>query len=121
MNSYGEHDCLGGSEGRFFTTVFDDIFDANSGYARGPERGLLSALLFDGIQSFISYALAQTPAEKSKHLEAYNWVMKGSNDYVFAFDNVCEALGIKPDWLRIGLINAANSHLAEVGKMRRID
>jgi hypothetical protein len=121
MNSYGEHDCLGGSEGRFFTTVLDDLADSCSGYARGPERGLLSALLFDGIQSFISYALAKTNADKAKHLEAYNWVMKGSNDYVFAFDNVCEALGIKGDWLRIGLINAANSRLAVAEKMRRVE
>jgi hypothetical protein len=124
MSNYGEQECLGSSgslgfKGRFFTTVFEEVAEGSAGYASGPERALLSALLFDGIQSFISYATATTEATKATHREAYNWVMKGSEDYVFSFHNVCEALGIKPEWLRIGLINAANSHLAEIGKMRR--
>jgi hypothetical protein len=60
-----------------------------------------------------------TPKERSAYAEAHQWVMDRSKEYVFSFDNVCEALGIQPDYLRYGLVNASNSLLAEVGKARR--
>jgi hypothetical protein len=120
MSNYAECDFSTGiSDGRFSTAVLDELVDGLAGYAQGPERALLSALLFDGLQSFIAYALATTPKERTKHAEAFNWVMKSSHDYAFSFENVCEALGIQPEWLRIGLLNASNSLLAEVSKVRR--
>jgi hypothetical protein len=120
MGNYAEYDFTSGiSDGRFSTAVFDELLEGAAGYAQGPERALLSALLFDGLQSFIAYALAVTAKERNKHAEAFNWVMKTSQDYTFSFENVCEALGIQPDWLRVGLLNASNSLLSEVSKVRR--
>ena len=33
--------------------ILEQSIDIDKGYARGPERALLSALLFDGVQSYI--------------------------------------------------------------------
>jgi hypothetical protein len=117
--SASDLDVTAGSWGGFSTVVVDDLIDANKGYAVGPERALLSALLFDGIQAFIAYALAATAAERNAYAEAHRWVMDRGTEYAFAFNNVCEGLGIHPDYLRFGLVNASNSLLAEVGKSRR--
>ncbi len=117
--SIGEFEISKGFERGFATSVVQEILDNGAGYASGPERGLLSALLFDGVQSFISFILAETPTEKARYSEAYSWVMDNGNESVFSFVNTCEALGINPEYLRLGLINASSSLLATVSKSRR--
>jgi hypothetical protein len=101
------------------TTVVDEIVESTRGYARGPERALLAALLFDGIQAYIAYALAVVPNDKARYLEAFNWVTDTSAEEPFSFNGVCDALGISPEYLRFGLANASTSLLFEVGKARR--
>lgn len=101
------------------TAVVDDIVESTRGYARGPERSLLGALLFDGIQAFVSYALAVSHDDKRRYLEAFTWVMNSTAEEPFSFNGVCDALGISPDYLRLGLANASTSLLFEVGKARR--
>lgn len=83
------------------------------GYAAGPERGLLSALLFDGVQSYLAHCLSPTETMKTKYIEAYQWVHRTDQEYIFSFDNVCEALGVDPDGLRLGLANFINSNQLE--------
>jgi hypothetical protein len=101
------------------TTVVDEIIGETRGYARGPERSLLGALLFDGIQAYIGYALAQTTEQKAQFVEAFNWVMDLNAEEPFSFNGVCDALGVCPEYLRLGLSNASTSLLYEVGKSRR--
>jgi hypothetical protein len=108
-----------GSASDLTTTVVDEIVESTRGYARGPERALLGALLFDGIQAYIAYALAVTPSEKARYLEAFTWVTDTTAEEPFSFNGVCDALGISPEYLRIGLANASTSLLFEVGKARR--
>jgi hypothetical protein len=109
----------GGSTSDLTTTVVDEIVESTRGYARGPERSLMGALLFDGIQAYIAYALAQSPSDKAKYAEAFTWVMDLSAEEPFSFNGVCEALGVSPEYLRLGLANASTSLLHEVGKVRR--
>lgn len=115
----GDFELGKGIEFGFATTVIDELLDGCKGYARGPERALLSALLFDGIQSYINYILAPTQRAKARYAEAHRWVTDKSTEYAFAFIPVCDALGVNPDYLRYGLANASNSLLTEVGKSRR--
>ena len=79
------------------------------GYAQGPERALLSALLFDAIQLFLAGRSPRSFADVSAFRETQAWIISHDREYVFSFENVCEALGIDPDYLRLGLINAFNS------------
>lgn len=108
-----------GSSRRTQLFVLDDILSHGEGYARGPERALLSALLFDGIQSYMSYACAQSEEHRERYVEAYNWVHRQGTDYVFSFEAVCEALGVNPEYLRLGLANASNSQTFEWKRARR--
>jgi hypothetical protein len=83
------------------------------------EHALLSALLFDGIQAFINFMCAESEEEKKRYQESVKWIHSEQTDYVFSFNNVCECLGIEPNYLRAGLINAANSQMYEWHKIRR--
>ncbi len=87
----------------------DEVLDANGGYAQGPERALMSALLFDGVMNYLSYLTKKGRSCGKRYREAYNWVHSDDSDYVFSFEGVCEGLGIDPKALRLGLINASNS------------
>lgn len=99
--------------------VVDEIVESGRGYATGPERALLGALLFDGVQAFVAYALAKTPGEKARYAEAFNWVMDTKAEEPFSFNGACEALGISAEYMRLGLANATTSLLTEVSKARR--
>ena len=72
------------------------LLEKESGYANGPERALLYAILFDAIQN-----IQMCPSilnHSSRHSrEALRWLQKKDMDYIFSFDNICEALGIDPD------------------------
>ena len=104
----------GSSQGFNAGVVFvDELLSGSKGYANGPVRSLMSALLFDGIQSFLNYALSAPKLRKTRSIEAYNWVMKRGSDYIFAFDSVCEALGLDPDYLRLGLLNTCSAHAGQ--------
>jgi len=76
----------------------------------GGERKLMAALLSDGIEAYISYAsglhnrrLAGVDSLSESAREALEWVDIKDISYVFSFDNVCQSLGIDPDYLRVGL------------------
>lgn len=102
-------------------TVTDDTPPASArGYAEGPERALLSALLFDGIHACITYILTKTSRQRSQNAEAYYWVMGRESEYPFSFENVCEALGMNPQYLRLGLLRASPAKLAQVARCRRL-
>ena len=97
----------------------EEIFGSNKGYASGPERALLSALLFDGIQSYMNYVFASSASHRSRYREAFNWVHKKDTEYIFSFDCVCEALGVDSNFLRYGLLNSCSSQTYEWKKARR--
>jgi hypothetical protein len=116
--AYSEHGGGVSSHGRS-TLLVDEIVNSDRGYARGPERALLSALLFDGVQSFMSFVAAGQPDKGGRYKEAFGWVTRRGGDYVFSFDAVCEALGVDPEFLRLGLLNACNCADHEWKKARR--
>lgn len=91
------------------TVIVDEMLSGNRGYAHGPERALLTAILFDGVQAYLSHEFAVSPRKKSRYREAYYWVHASSDDYVFSFENCCDALGVNSEALRYGLMNACNS------------
>lgn len=116
----GDTDAACRVERGFVAGVVEELLDGRSGYADGPERELLSAVLFDGIQSYVNFLLAKTDAERSRFREAYRWVQSKESDYTFSFVAVCEALGIHPEYLKLGIINATNPHLKLISKARRV-
>ena len=101
------------------SSFVDEFADGKRGYARGPERALLAALLFDGVQLYLQYVHATSTAQKAKYREAETWITMHDSEYVFSFDNCCEALGINPETFRIGLLSAYSAPREDWKRARR--
>lgn len=99
--------------------IAEHLIDCERGYAKGPERALMSALLFDGVQAYMNYATATSESTRTRYREAFNWITRAGEDYVFSFESVCEGLGIDAEFLRLGLTNACNSHPRKWRRSRR--
>jgi hypothetical protein len=75
-----------------------------------PENRLLMAILEDAIYCFQDNVLAETGKSKKLFDDAEEWVLKDRSDWVFSFHNVCELLGIDPEYLRTGLMRWKQQH-----------
>jgi len=69
---------------------------------RGEQR-LLIALLGDAIDCFQSYHGSQRPREQQLFRDAETWIESTDTEWVFAFENVCDVLGIHAGQLREAL------------------
>ncbi len=94
------------SFGNFFV---DEDFEPEKGCVSGPERALMTALLFDGVLTCVNSVGLKGQTSKRSYREAMAWVNTHDDDYIFSFENICSCLGIDADSLRIGLLNALNS------------
>ncbi len=68
----------------------------------GGERKLMAAILSDGVEAFLEQVHNHISGNSTR-LDAIDWVEDKDSAYVFSFDNVCSALGINPEYLRLGL------------------
>jgi hypothetical protein len=50
-----------------------------------------------------STARARDREGKERFREAEEWIMNSANDWIFCFNNVCELLGLDPEYVRSGL------------------
>jgi hypothetical protein len=64
------------------------------------ERRLLLAVLEDGIRTFLKHARATHGRASNLRREAFSWLVTEDRSDVFAFENICEALGIDAHRLR---------------------
>src|SRR5213594_3146625 len=64
------------------------------------ERRLLLAVLEDGIRTFLKNARATHGRALNLRREAFSWLTTDDRSDVFAFENICEALGIDAARLR---------------------
>src|SRR3990172_7937621 len=82
---------------------YEKVHEAKQGLAeQQAERDLMLAVLEDGIACFQDYFFKPTRSNQKLFLEAKNWINSNDDD-VFAFNNICETLGLDPDALRKGL------------------
>lgn len=86
--------------------------------ALDPERKLMLAVLGDATSCFQRYLFA--PDSKGKRLfqEAEEWVLGADGDWIFSFENICEALGFDPRYIRQGLVRWKEKKLAMRPKAR---
>ena len=74
---------------------------------RAPwERALIAAILEDAAHEYRKYKGARGPEGKERFRAAQRWIMGNRDDWIFAFNNVCELLGLNPDYVRRGLRGA---------------
>jgi len=72
-----------------------------------PEKALLLAVLEDAIHRYRKFAGARNRAGREQFREAAEWLMGGGDGWVFAFDNICDLLGLDPEYVRRGLRESA--------------
>jgi hypothetical protein len=78
-----------------------------------PEKKLLLAILEDAIACYQKYIFARDSKGKALFHEAEEWIAEGGGGSVFAFDSVCESLGLNPEYLRRGLTGWTKAALAQ--------
>ena len=84
----------------------------------GPEEKLVLAVLEDGISCFQKYLFAQDKGERRLFREAQDWILEEGQEEPFSFENICEVLGIAPNYLRQGLLRWKQRQLARRRKAR---
>jgi len=77
-----------------------------------PEKRLMLAVLEDAVGTFQKYSVA--PGRRARRLfsEAEEWFDSEAMEWPFAFENVCQALGLEPEYLRGGLRRWHQGHAA---------
>jgi hypothetical protein len=70
---------------------------------RDPEKVLMLAVLRDGVSCFQDHVSARNKPKRTLHLEAEAWILDRDRSHLFSFENLCEALGYDPDYMRAGL------------------
>jgi len=68
-----------------------------------PEKELLRAILEDAIHCYRKYRAAKNRTGREQFREAEEWIMGGGDDWIFSFVNVCELLGLDPQFVRRAL------------------
>src|ERR1051325_5872412 len=71
------------------------------------ERRLLLAVLEDGIRTLLKNARATHGRALNLRREAYTWLATDDRGDVFAFENICESLGIDASRLRQRVLGEA--------------
>ena len=78
--------------------------------AQGEQR-LLLAVLEEGIRTVLKHAQATRGRAVALRNEALEWLLSDEHADVFAFESICESLGLDPGRLRhriLGALSAGN-------------
>ena len=89
-----------------------------------PEKRLMLAILEDAINCYQDNLAAERGKGKKLFSEAKDWFAEAGGDWLFSFANICEVLGIDPDYVRQGLLrwkeeNLTKRRLAEAWEQRK--
>jgi hypothetical protein len=69
------------------------------------EEGLMLAVLADAVEYFQKYVLAEDEKGKKLFQEEEEWILEKNSDWLFSFENICEALRLDPNYIRQGLLS----------------
>jgi hypothetical protein len=76
--------------------------------AQHPEthamKRLMLAVLEDALRCLQTHAESRNPAHRKAFGEAEAWILDRKAHGPFAFETICEALGIQPEHLRDGIV-----------------
>jgi hypothetical protein len=65
-----------------------------------PELRLMLVILQDALRCLEKYSLARPRKGRRLFEETERWVLAATDDEVFSFNNICEALGLNPAYVR---------------------
>ena len=70
------------------------------------------AVLQDAIWCFQNFLFATDKRRKEMLNEAEEWFNERGNEWIFSFENICDALGVDPQYLRQRLMSWKRRRLA---------
>ena len=83
------------------------------------EQVLMLAVLEDAVSCFQKYSSARDKIETSRFHEAEEWILQqGKSNWLFSFDNICEALDLNPGYIREGLLHWRYHRLREQDRVK---
>lgn len=85
-----------------------------------PEKRLMLAVLEDAVATFQRYVDAKTTRGQRLFQEAEEWIQSEDREWPFAFENICHALDIEPEFLRNGLLTWKTKRLEAGSNAARI-
>ena len=88
------------------------------GSKKEPEYGLrdlMLAVLEDALGTFQEGLLSPVPAKRVEAFKVEAWVASDDVDWPFAFVNVCNAVGVSPQYVRACLLRWRRKAIREEG------
>jgi len=83
---------------QFFTTLREKAF------VEGEKR-LMSAVLADAVDTYMKQGHSLDPRARQLFLDAEAWLFQEQpGRWLFSFDNICDVLGLEPEYIRRGLV-----------------
>lgn len=80
--------------------------------ARAPERDLALAMLEDAVMCFQKYLKSTREKEQYLFTETEEWFRSDNREWVFSFLNLCDFLGLDPEFVRKGIFRWKNGALS---------
>lgn len=86
--------------------LLKDYFSVASrrGAAISSEKRLMLAVLENAVDCYRKYCFAEDAQGRQLFEEAEEWLLSTDRRSLFAFENVCEALELNPEYLRRGIL-----------------
>lgn len=81
-----------------------------------PERVLMLAVLQDAVGCFQEHIAARCKRKQAMHSDAAEWISSTDRSYPFSFENICDALGFDPGYMREGLARWKRTAQSGTGK-----
>jgi hypothetical protein len=82
------------------TVISEQFFATFRSTHLEPQKALLLAILEDAVHCLEKDKAAKDRAGRERFRDAENWIMEPGNEWIFSFDNVCELLGLDPQYVR---------------------
>ena len=80
---------------------YDRIYNNGSLF---PEKELMLAVLEEAVSDVQRYREARDRNGKKRFEETEAWFLAKEGGWIFSLENICEVLGIDPDYVRRGLL-----------------
>lgn len=107
------HDGSGGSE----------FFDVNKKrFPLLPEQDLMLAVLEDAIACYMNHLKPKSLSGRTLFEDAERWFFNEGGDWIFSFANICQMVGLDPNYVRRGLLSARRKmFVGRPAKLYRLD
>jgi hypothetical protein len=83
-------------------TQFDDIWHKTR--AITPERALALAVMWEAVLDLGRYRFANRRRQQRLYWEAYEWVTSNDRSWPYSFANLCDAIGLSVEPVRLQLL-----------------